>query len=80
MTDYRNFDDYRIARSAKRLRTFLKELPDVDELVRSECNLMVEAISRRYGTELIRQWLDAIVDDTADRLLRSVFEPKSDAE
>lgn len=78
MTHYKNLDDYRMAQSARRLRTFLRELPGLDELIQSECRLMIEAIARRYGTELIRQWLDGIVDDTAERLLQSIFNPEGD--
>jgi len=67
---YKTTDDYRMARSAQRLRTFLRDAPNIDTLIESECNLMVRAVVRRYGTELVRQWLDGIVDEYADDLLR----------
>lgn len=65
---YRSLDDCRMADSAKRLRTILKIAPNVRPLVESECNLMVRAVVRRFGTECVRQWLDQILEETLEDL------------
>ena len=71
MKNYQSTDDFRMARSAERLRTFLADCPNVAPLLESECYLMVAAIVRRYGTEHVRNWLDALLDEAADELTRT---------
>lgn len=67
-TPYQDETDQRMADSARRLHKILKFAPNVHPLVESECNLMVRAVVRRFGTECVRQWLDQIVDETLEDL------------
>lgn len=75
-TPYRDETDHRMASSARRLRLFLKNAPNVRCLVESECNLMVRALARRLGTEVIREWLDQILDETIEDLVEHAEESR----